>query len=84
MKVTLPDAIVEIPPSEEIDCATFEEVGLLGRIDPLFCPFMPSFTSGPCGCAPATGQTSNAPSDMPSGSAAPSDMPSGSSIPASL
>ena len=51
--VTNPMVVVSIPTQPPTTCINFQRAGLLGFIEPLFCPLVPGFTAG-CGCSPGT------------------------------
>ena len=51
--VTIPSGIVSPPGRNQTTCQIFEQGGLLGFVDPAFCPFVPSLATN-CGCMNST------------------------------
>ena len=56
LEVTLPDVVVVIPTVGPLTCWMLQRNGVLGFIDPQFCPLVAFFTE-PCGCSPISAQT---------------------------
>jgi len=51
LAITLPGVMVNIPTKNPTTCASLQNAGELGFIEPQFCPLLTGAAS-PCGCAP--------------------------------